>query len=153
MEKIKRYQRLGFLCILWMLATFVIQLSGCSYLPRTSRQQESSQEPAYNQPMQHYYVFTDVLVPKEMKEDRKNTFMYHTSGMGLGMLTLKGRVDAGSLIDFFDNNMPKDNWRYVSSFKSARTLLIFQKEKRYCVIIVYEQQFFTYAEIWVAPVG
>ena len=67
------------------------------------------------------------------------------------MLSLSGRVESSSLIAFFENNMAKDAWKKVSSFKSPRTILMFQKENRWCVINITDGDFSTYVEIWVAP--
>ena len=66
-------------------------------------------------------------------------------------MVLKGAVELGSLIDFFENNMARDNWRAVSTFKSPRTLLLFQKENRWCVINITDDKYSTHVEIWVAP--
>ncbi|MBW1822721.1 MAG: hypothetical protein JRI92_13440 [Deltaproteobacteria bacterium] len=63
---------------------------------------------------------------------------------------LKGRVEIGSLISFFEKNMAKDNWRLISSFKSSRTIMLFQKQNRWCVINITESMS-TRIEIWVAP--
>ena len=98
-----------------------------------------------------YYDFGDVLVPSELKVDKKASFVYRTPGFSAGVLVLKGRVDMGSLVAFFENNMSKDNWQPVSSFKSPRTIMLFHKENRWCVINISEKEFKTYVEIWVAP--
>jgi hypothetical protein len=47
--------------------------------------------------------------------------------------------------------MVKDNWQMVSSFKSVRSILLFHKDNRWCVVNVTEKDIYTYAEIWVAP--
>jgi len=47
--------------------------------------------------------------------------------------------------------MAKDNWQIVGTFKSPRTLLLFQKENRWCVINITDGRFDTLVEIWVAP--
>jgi hypothetical protein len=67
------------------------------------------------------------------------------------VLSLEGRVDSTSLIAFFESNMAKDNWQAVSSFKSPRSILMFRKESRWCVINITEKTLGTYVEIWVAP--
>jgi hypothetical protein len=67
------------------------------------------------------------------------------------VLALKGRVDINSLITFFENNMAKDNWRAVSSFKSPRSMLLYQKENRWCVISITDKGYTTHVEIWVSP--
>ena len=98
-----------------------------------------------------YYDFGDVLVPKELKVDKKSSFIYQTEGFSAGVLVLKGRIDSSSLISFFDKNMAKDNWQMISSFKSDRTMLLFQKAQRWCVMNINDETFNTYVEIWVAP--
>jgi len=97
-----------------------------------------------------YYDFEDVLIPRELKVDRKSSFIYNTSGFSAGVLVLKGRVELGSLISFFEKNMAKDNWRLISSFKSSKTIMLFKKQNRWCVISITES-ISTRTEIWVAP--
>ncbi len=98
-----------------------------------------------------YYDFGDVLIPSEMQVNKKSSFVYRAPGFSAGVLSLKGRVDSASLIAFFENNMAKDNWQLVSSFKSIRSILLFHKDSRWCVVNITEKEFYTYAEIWVAP--
>jgi hypothetical protein len=47
--------------------------------------------------------------------------------------------------------MVNDNWKNISSFKSERTMLLFQKNHRWCVMNITDEAFNTYVEIWVAP--
>ena len=98
-----------------------------------------------------YREFGDVLVPSEMDYVPESSFVYTTSGLAAGVITLKGRVDTDSLISFFQNNMTKDNWKLVSYFKSPKSMMLFRKETRWSVINITEETFNTYAEIWVAP--
>ena len=98
-----------------------------------------------------YYDFGDVLVPSEMKLQKDKTFVFRTTGLSAGVLVFKGRVEINSLIAFFENNMTKDNWKPVSSFKSSRTFMLYEKKSRWCVIRITENEFSTSAEIWVAP--
>ncbi len=98
-----------------------------------------------------YYDFGDVLVPVELKPDRKRSFIYHAPGFTAGVLVLTGRVDLDSLVRFFENNMVKDNWRLLSAFKSPRAIMFFSKANRSCVVNITEKQFKTEVEIWVAP--
>jgi hypothetical protein len=89
--------------------------------------------------------------PRQLTVNKKLSFVYRTPGFSAGVLSLKGRVEMNSLLSFFHNNMIKDNWRLVSSFKSMRTIMLFQKENRWCVINITEKDFYTYVEIWVSP--
>jgi len=107
------------------------------------------------QPASLYYDFGDVLIPKELKILQNPSFIYRTGGYACGLMILTGHVELTSLINFFSNNMVKDNWRLLSTFKSSRTLLLFQKDNRWCIITITEGGLFSSTEvaIWVAPTG
>lgn len=138
-------------CIGIMVVLFFL-IAGCagskgkkkSSTPQVTKQQDTGPSPSY-------YDFGDVLIPSELKMDKKTSFVFRTSSFSAGVLSLKGRVEVNSLIDFFNNNMVKDNWREVASFKSHRSVMLYQKENRWCVINIKENDFNTHVEIWVAP--
>lgn len=135
------------------LSLALILFSGCAAF-RSGSQQASSEkgvQQAENKNEPLYYDFGDVLVPKQLTVNKKLSFVYRTPGFSAGVLSLKGRVEINSLLSFFHNNMIKDNWRLVSSFKSTRTIMLFQKENRWCVINITEKDVYTYVEIWVSP--
>jgi len=66
-------------------------------------------------------------------------------------MALNGRVAPAALAAFFQTNMTKDNWRAITSFKSKRTMMLYQKDNRWCVISITPKDFSTHVEIWVAP--
>ncbi len=141
--------------VLWVfgLILALIIFSGCTAFRSGSQQasegKDIQQPTSKNEPI--YYDFGDVLVPKQLTVNKKLSFVYRTPGFSAGVLSLKGRVELNSLLAFFQNNMVKDNWRLVSSFKSMRTIMLFQKENRWCVINITEKEYYTYVEIWVSP--
>lgn len=126
---------------------------GCSFFSTlktgSAPQGAAPEEEAAAAPL--YYDFGDILIPNELKVDKKSSFIFRTPGLSAGVLVLRGRVEGTSLVAFFENNMAKDNWQPVSSFKSPRTIMLFKKENRWCVINITEKEFSTIAEIWVAP--
>ena len=131
----------------------MLAASGCSALkskqgPATSAAASSAQ-PAQIKTM--YLDFGDVLLPKELKVNKNDSFVFTTAGLTAGVLSLKGRVESNSLITFFENRMPEDGWQMISAIKSHRSMLLFKKQARWCVIGIEEGQMNTYAEIWVAP--
>jgi hypothetical protein len=127
----------------------MILLISCSSAPKTTDGSDARAKDEQNAPL--YYDFGDVLVPRELNLDAKSSFVYHTSGFTAGVLVFEAKVERTSLIEFFDNNMAKDNWQAVSAFKSPRTLLLFKKENRWCVINITDGGWDTMVEIWVAP--
>ena len=142
-HKIDAYKR--FLCF----GIIVLLLAACSSTPKTTDGSEAREKDDKNAPL--YYDFGDVLIPRELELDVNSSFVYHSSGFTAGILAFKSNAELGSMIDFFENNMAKDNWKAVGTFKSPRTLLLFQKENRWCVINITDKRFDTMVEIWVAP--
>jgi len=147
------------LCV-GLLSVFCFLFAGClptsKYQKKTTPTKTTKTTQKFKKPQKKptplYYDFGDVLIPSELKINRKASFVYETSGFSAGVLVLSGRVELNSLIAFFTNNMTKDNWKMVSSIKSARTLMLFKKESRWCVVTVLEKDLFnTEIEIWVAP--
>ena len=148
------FKRLRFLIAISALLFVLSVVVGCAKRMSSSTTMEEA-EPAAMEPdgtpTPLYYDFDDVLVPSELKVDRKRSFVYHTDEFTAGVLVLTGRVELNSLIGFFETNMAKDNWRLLSSFKSPRTILFFTKANRSCIINITEERFSTQVEIWVAP--
>jgi hypothetical protein len=143
-----------------VVAVVCLALGGCAALqgkdkdkPATAapRPVEMAQSYAPPQPTSVYYDFQDVLFPTELKLDKKNSSVYVTDGFKTGVLSLSGNVEARSIVTWFENNMVKDNWRLVGSLKAKRTLLLFVKQNRYCVISVTDGMMKTHVEVWVAP--
>ncbi len=99
----------------------------------------------------NYYGFSDVLVPGELTEDIKNSYIVQSQGFSAGVLSFRGRIDRTALIAFFRENMTKDNWKTIGSFASSRTILLFQKENRFAVISIADGDFYTQVEIGVIP--
>ena len=143
-------KRLYLATLIFMIAV-VFSAGGCSSLSKKDDKATAPASKTSSAVAARYYDFGDVLVPKELKVDKKSSFIYQTSGFSAGVLVLKGRIETSSLISFFETNMAKDNWNIISSFKSERTMLLFQKTHRWCVMSITDEAFNTYVEIWVAP--
>jgi hypothetical protein len=144
-------QKRLYLAILIFMIAVVFSVGGCSSLSKKDNKATAPASKSSTAVAAQYYDFGDVLVPKELKVDKKSSFIYQTSGFSAGVLVLKGRIETSSLISFFETNMAKDNWNIISSFKSERTMLLFQKAHRWCVMSITDESFNTYVEIWVSP--
>ena len=135
-------RRKSVLILACILASCFFLATGCA----TSKKKKSGSATG---PMPVYYDFGDVLVPKELKVNKKESFLFSAADLSAGVLSLKGRVDRDSLITFFEGNMPKDNWTLVGAVKTPHSMLLFQKEARWCVIEISETTFDTRVKIWV----
>jgi hypothetical protein len=139
--------------LLVMMLTAMLAVSGCSVL-KSKKGSGTSASMAAAQPPQTqtvYLDFGDVLLPKDLKVDSDDSFVFTTAGLTAGVLSLKGRVEANSLITFFENRMPEDGWQMISAIKAGHSMLLFKKQARWCVIGIEEGNMSTHAQIWVAP--
>lgn len=100
------------------------------------------------------YDFPDVPVPQEMSRSDGDSFVFQAGALNVGLMTLKGmRVDVGSLVSFYKAAMPRENWKPRGGFHAERTVLIFEKPEKTCVINIYEKLINTYVEVYLAPMS
>ncbi|MCF8088521.1 MAG: hypothetical protein K9K63_06195 [Desulfotignum sp.] len=98
-----------------------------------------------------YYDFEDVLIPVELQVLQDKSMIVSTPGFTSGILMLRGRVERRSLINFFNNNMVKDNWTMVSQIASPNmAILVFEKSMKSAVISIKSEHIYTYVEVGVA---
>ena len=95
--------------------------------------------------------FPDVQIPKELKLDEGESFVFMSPELSTGLLVYKGNVDYDSLVRFFDESLTKSGWELRASLKYPRTLFFYQKETRVCLITMKTTTFNVQVEIWVAP--
>ncbi len=154
MKKMAIHKRAATLLI--YTAAALLLVTGCSTLGSKDQDASSTASTASSavEPENaHVYLdFGDVMLPKELKVDKKESFVMNTGGMTSGVLVMSGGVDANSLVGFFEKKMPVDGWNKVGSFRSARSMLVFEKKTRWCVIAITDGSFKTKVEIWVAPI-
>ena len=132
----------------FIVAVSLLFISGCFPI-RSDTQNASAQLVKNRKKMPVYHDFDDILVPSRYKLNKKSTFVFQTPGLMAGVLVFKGKIKLSADINFFNENMLRDNWNLVTSFKSPRTMLIYNKENRWCVINISIKE--SKMEIWVAP--
>jgi hypothetical protein len=98
-----------------------------------------------------FYDFPDIPTPQELELQSKESYVIQSGTFRTGILTLRGRVDLNSLISFFQMAMPRESWKPKGYFRYQRSVLIFEKPDKTCVIRLYEGIVYTYVEIFVAP--
>lgn len=155
----KANNKKAFIASAWVLMIILIT-AGCSTLsskgsgtasttPSSTATVSAPAATLENAPV--YYDFGDVMVPRELKIEKGDSFVMNSGGMTSGLLVLRGSVDVNSLVTFFENKMPVDGWRQMGSFRSERSIMLFEKKTRWCVIGITDGRFSTKVEIWVAP--
>lgn len=159
----KRKINVGVIVAGFCALVMVVTTTGCSTLsPKSSTKSSpassastttaaTTAQPAVKENAPVYHDFGDIMVPRELSVIKKDSLIMTSGGVTSGILVLKGSVDVDSLANFFENKMPVDGWRKMGSFRSARSILLFEKPTRWCVIAISEGNFSTKVEIWVAP--
>jgi hypothetical protein len=151
MGNLKQWRVLAPIAALLLVLVGSLGCAGSQANAKNSEEEGQAAAAPANVPAPLYYDFEDVLVPSELTINKGKTFIYHVPDFRAGVLVLKGRVQIDSLIRFFENNMARDNWRLLSSFKAARTIMFFNKPNRSCIISITEGTFYSDVEIWVVP--
>jgi hypothetical protein len=121
--------------------------------PATSKAAPPGTTPSSSPPAPRplFYDFPDIPVPQELDLQSKESYVVQSGSIKTGILTLRGRVDLNSLINFFQMAMLREHWKPRGYFRYQRSILIFEKPDKICVIRLYEDIFYTYVEVFVTP--
>ncbi len=98
-----------------------------------------------------YYDFKDVPVPRKLKIKREKSFVFQTTEFSIGFLTFTGKMESDSIMNYFTDKMPEDDWHFLSSFKSPKNIMFFLKENRFCIITIADKGRTANIEILVTP--
>jgi len=131
-----------------LMIVLVVGLSGCNYFNRSDEEMKpESQVVEENQP---FYArdFNDILIPDGLRLDRKNSMHTRSQTFNGGILNYEGRLDVNSLLDFFENSMSKNGWQLAGTVKSDKSLLIFVKANKTCMITVADSKFNLNTEVY-----
>jgi hypothetical protein len=118
-----------------LLALSVTACSGLNTQPTNTNPPpaQGGQAETYENP-NYYYLFDDILIPNGMEHSTEEDFSFDTQQFKAGIQIFQGRVVFDDLINFFQNNMIKDGWRKVSSVRSKKSILVFEKSNKAAII-------------------
>jgi hypothetical protein len=97
------------------------------------------------------YDFADVMLPSELELVPKACYVFQGPKTKAGLLVFKGRVETKSVIDFFQVSMPREGWKFKGGFRYKKSVLVFEKPEKICMINVQESLYYTYVEVYVTP--
>lgn len=112
-------------------------------------QSSASSQSSANSPV--YYDFSDIPIPPQLSLVRDDSYVFQAGALKAGVLTLKGRVEISSLVNYFTTAMAREGWQSRGGFRYRRSVLIYEKPHKTCVIDLRSSTFYTYVEIYVAP--
>ena len=98
-----------------------------------------------------FYDFSDIPTPQELSLVHGDSYVLEVGSAKAGLLVLKGRVEPNSVMRFFDAALPREHWIKKGSLRYQRSVLIFEKPDKGCIINIYERNFATNVEIYVIP--
>ncbi|MBN2298056.1 MAG: hypothetical protein JXM72_05655 [Deltaproteobacteria bacterium] len=125
----------------------MVFISGCAEFKEKFQGSTSAPE---THPSPRYFDFNDVLVPGGLTKDTKESYITN----GHGRIVLKGRLESGSLAQFFITSMYSDGWTALNQYEYQGSIkLFFKKSERIASILITENPLGTRVEIWVIPQG
>lgn len=130
------------------LLVLTVALGGCF----GSDSGSGSADPVSSGLTYYYDEFPDVAIPKEMKPEKKETFItYSAEGIKLGTQVVVGRVEMASLVSAMQSHMQRDGWVLRSVFRATRSILIFERPEKMCSIYIGDGMIDTSMLIFVSP--
>jgi hypothetical protein len=85
----------------------------------------------------YYLDFDDIMIPKEISYVEDDSYKLDNAKFRAAIMKFKGRVEILELVQYFVNNMAKDNWTLVSNNKASKIhVLNFEKFNKSSVIQV-----------------
>lgn len=85
--------------------------------------------------------FRDLEVPNELNLDTSKTLYINTSSFAGGIVYMTGRLEVGSLTDFFLRTMQQNGWKLSGEAHYKNVLLAFSKPNKNCMITLYEGEY------------
>ena len=142
-----------------LVLAVILALAGCQWLGGSQVAETEavpatpSSPPTPAPPPGKYLDFNDVKLPSNLTLDRESSFVYESATVKAGILRFFSSGSAGEALAFFEENMPKDKWSMLSSFKYNKNITIYTKPGKICLIVVDQPRNMNdvRVEVWVAP--
>lgn len=113
----------------------IAMLAACTTTGTSSSSDTASQPQANYQEPDYYLDFDDIMIPKEIDYQESDSYKLDNAKFRASIMRFKGRVEILELVQYFINNMTKDNWTMISNNKAASVqVLSFEKYNKSCVI-------------------
>jgi hypothetical protein len=140
----------------WIPLIFVTMIvsggfTGCASTPWSSDSGSGKAGSSGSHMRPTAYDFPDVLIPNELEVVSGSSYVFQGPKTKAGLLVFKGRVETKSVIDFFQTSMPRENWKFKGGFRYKRSVLVFEKPEKICLINIHEDLYYTYVEIYLTP--
>lgn len=95
--------------------------------------------------------FEDVPVPAGFRTLTNESFTFQNDVLRVGILKYSGRADVEQVVNFYKDQMPLYNWRFLNLLEYGRRILNFDREDQTCIVVIEPAKFNTYITLTVAP--
>lgn len=133
-----------------LLLAMALAFTGCA----TTGSSDGSGDSSSGAPAREYYQeeFSDISIPIDMDVVSGETFVtYSPGGMKVGIQQFKGRVEIGSLVSTMQRYMQRDGWTLRAVFRANKSVLIFEKSDKICVLSMSDGMIYTTMMVFVSP--
>ena len=141
--------------ILFLLLALLMVSASCAQIEKTLGMEGGGGANADvpEQTTASYLEFEDVKIPYYLSVFRDDSFVYQSGGFKAGVLRLYGDVPATEVMSYFQQNMPRDGWTLLTSFKYQKNILVFTKAGRVCLVMSEPPRGWAdlVVEVWMAP--
>ena len=135
----------------------LISLTSCmtaqGFLPKAKDDSANAAAPSEGKAVPPPVIaeFGDIPVPRELKRQDDQSFIYEAPGTVIGVMVYTGRVDPNSINGFFREQMPAQGWRFINAYKDQNIDLFYLKDNRSCQISIKSGMLETRVIIKVGP--
>lgn len=95
--------------------------------------------------------FEDVPVPAGFRAVTNESFTFQNDILRVGILKYYGRANPEQIVNFYKDQMPLYNWRFLNILEYGRRIMNFDREDQTCIVVVEGSRFNTYITITVGP--
>ncbi len=124
-------KRIPPLAVFVICCFLVIFWAGCASVPANKDKEIS--KPELLEP-QSALKFSDIPVPVGFKFIPEDSYSFESSGVRVGLLKYKGKVNLDYVVNFYKEQMPMYNWNLLNSIEYGQRVLNFDREQESCII-------------------
>lgn len=95
--------------------------------------------------------FEDIPIPAGFRPVTRESFTFQNDVLRVGILKYAGKAQANQVVDFYKDQMPLYNWRFLNMMEYGRRILSFDRDDQTCIIVIEPVKVNCYVTITVAP--
>ncbi len=133
----------------YLMIFVIMAVAGCATSGSVSRDDDLAPAKALN--VSAALKFEDIPVPSGFNIISSQSFTFENDVLRVGILKYRGRADAGRVVNFYQDQMPLYNWRFMNVLEYGRRIMNFEREDQNCIIVIEPLHMSTGITITVAP--